>query len=341
MNNIYLLTDYKGYFSSKYTANPYRSGMDKKLLSEFFKDNGYNAIFLSYPEIDFRDNDYKNEIFLYTSSEDIGGYYKDYIEDILLGLELRGAKLIPDYKYFRAHNNKVFMEILRDISDNMDIHNIKSKYFGTKEDAEKYIEDKNKNFVIKTFSGATSIGVTSSKNQNDFEDKIKRVSKPKNLFYDTWDFVRAIKHKGYIKESHNRKKFIVQNMIEGLKNDWKVLIFGKKYYVLYRGVRDNDFRASGSGKFEYIEKLPEGFLDYCEKIYNFFNVPNLSIDIGFDGKQFYLFEFQAIYFGTHTLDTSPYYYIKKNNKWEIIYEKSIVEKEYVNSVIYYLNNKNG
>ena len=166
------------------------------------------------------------------------------------------------------------------------------EYLANEEYRSLIIRDKNKNYVIKTFFGATSIGVTSSKNQNDFKKKIKRASNSKNLFYDIWDFVRAIKHKGYIKESLYRKKFIVQDMIEDLKNDWKVLIFGKKYYVLYRGVRDNDFRASGSGKFEYIEKLPEGFLDYCEKIYNFFNVPNLSIDIGFDGKQFYLFEFK-------------------------------------------------
>jgi hypothetical protein len=29
MNTIYLLTDYKGLFSYKYGAAPYRSGMDK------------------------------------------------------------------------------------------------------------------------------------------------------------------------------------------------------------------------------------------------------------------------------------------------------------------------
>lgn len=132
----------------------------------------------------------------------------------------------------------------------------------------------------------------------------------------------------------------MQNLIEGLKNDWKVLVFGNKYYVLFRKVRDNDFRASGSGKFEYREKIPEGFLDYCEKIYNYFDVPYSSFDIGYNGKEFFLFEFQMIYFGTYTLEFSPFYYIRENGNWNIKYETSVIEKEYAISVNTYLNKPN-
>ena len=337
MKNIYLLTDYKNYFSSKYLSVPYRSGMNKDLLSKYFSELGYDVHFLNYSEIDFRNEVYKDKIFLYSSSEDINGYYKDYIEDILLGLNLCGAKIVPEFKYFRAHNNKVFMEILRDISNINDIKNIKSKYLGTFEDALNVINDKNDSFVIKTSAGSTSLGVYKSNNEKEFKQIIKKVSSVKNLYYDLWDKIRAIRRKGYVKESQHRKKFIVQNLVKGLQNDWKVLIFGNKYYVLYRKVRDNDFRASGSGKFEYKDDLPNGFLDYCEKIFNYFQVPKIGIDVAFDGKEFFLFEFQAIYFGTHTLDTSPYYYIRENGNWVIKYETSIVEKEYANSIIAYLN----
>jgi glutathione synthase/RimK-type ligase-like ATP-grasp enzyme len=339
MKDIYLLLDYKGFFSSKYSSVPYRSGMDKKLLSDYFREFGFNSVFISYYEIDFKKDDYKNKLFLYSSSEDISGYYKDYIEDILLGLVLCGAILIPEFKFFRAHNNKVFMEILRDISKKGNMQNLHSRYFGVYEDAESSITEKNKNLVIKTFSGATSLGVSLSKNTRDFKKKVKKASNSKDLFYDIWDKIRAVRRKGYVKESQYRKKFVIQNMIENLQNDWKVLIFGNKYYVLYRKVRENDFRASGSGRFEYNLDLPGGFLDYCEDIYKYFDVPNLGIDVAFDGKEYFLFEFQAIYFGSHTLDTAPYFYIRNNDKWEIIYETSVLEKEYANSIVNYLNRK--
>ncbi|HOM66395.1 MAG TPA: hypothetical protein PK591_11340 [Ignavibacteriales bacterium] len=40
MKKIIALTDYKNIFSSKHNANPYRNGMDKKLLEKYFKENG-------------------------------------------------------------------------------------------------------------------------------------------------------------------------------------------------------------------------------------------------------------------------------------------------------------
>jgi len=49
----------------------------------------------------------------------------------------------------------------------------------------------------------------------------------------------------------HRSKFIVQEFIPDLSNDWKVLVFWDKYYVLRRKNRPNDFRASGSGLFSF------------------------------------------------------------------------------------------
>ena len=38
MKEIILLTDYKGYFGSKWQSNPYRSGYDQQLLTRYFKN---------------------------------------------------------------------------------------------------------------------------------------------------------------------------------------------------------------------------------------------------------------------------------------------------------------
>ena len=337
MNKIYILTDYKNIFGSKHNATPYRSGMDKDLLKKYFEIYEFEAIFLKYSDINFRKMNLKDQYVLYTSSEDIGGLYKNYIEDIIYGLHIQGAKIIPDYKYLKAHNNKVFMEILRDLTINDDINFIQSHYFGTLEELTNNINKIEFPVVIKSAAGAMSRGVYFANNKNELIKNAKKISRSKYIFDELWDLGRAIKHKGYIKESKYRNKFIVQNFIPNLKNDWKILIYGDRYYILYRGVRDNDFRASGSGKFIFTDDIPNGILDYAKQIFDILNVPNLSIDIAFDGNKFYLLEFQAIYYGTTTIEKSSFYFKNINNSWEIIKEKPILEKIYVESILNFIN----
>ena len=116
MKKILMLTDYKGNFTSKYDAVPYRSGMNKDLLKKYFEKNGYKIVIKKFSDINFREENVEGQSIIYPSSEDNHRFYKSYIEDIILGLEVKGAHLIPKHNYLRAHDNKVFMEILRDMS---------------------------------------------------------------------------------------------------------------------------------------------------------------------------------------------------------------------------------
>ena len=154
---------------------------------------------------------------------------------------------------------------------------------------------------------------------------------------DFRDFLRKKIHPNYTRESLSRKKFIVQNLIPKLENDWKVLIYGNKYYVLKRYVRDNDFRASDSGKFVFEEDLPKGFLDYCMHVFKKLGVPNLSIDVGYDGENLFIIELQAIYFGTYTIEESPFCYENTGQDWKLVRGKSILEEEYARSVVDFIN----
>ncbi len=341
MKKIFILTDYKGHFGSKHNAVPYRSGMDKELLKKYFEESNFEVNFLEFSEIDFRKMNFKDKYVLYTSSEDIGYHYKDYIEDIILGLHLQGAILIPEYNYLRANSNKVFMEILRDQMNLDSIKNIKSHNFGTIEELDDRIDEFTFPVVIKSAAGAMSSGVRLAHNKKELIKIAKRLSRTKYLYDELWDYGRSIKHKGYIRESKYRKKFIIQNFIPELENDWKIVIYDKKYYILYRGIRDNDFRASGSGKFIFKEIIPDGILDFAEEIFNYFDVPNISIDIAFSGNNFHLFEFQAVYFGTTTIEKSSFYFMKGNDRWEMFKEKSELEKEYVDSIVKFINRKFG
>lgn len=333
MTDIYILTDYKGYFGSKQKSEQYKSGMQKSLLSEYFTELGFNAIFISFTDIDFRKNNYNGKFMVYTSSEDPGYYYKDFIEDIIFGLELQGAKLIPAYKFLRANNNKILMEILRDLSNDQTLYNISSSYFGTI----KKLQDKLNSFkypvVIKTAGGAMSTGVYLAKNKKELLRFAKLISRSRNWWKELWDIKNYIKHGGkLILNSRFRKKFIVQNFIPGLKNDWKILIYGNKYYVLNRKVRKNDFRASGSGLFNFEKNLPNGLLEFANAVVTKFNLPQLSLDVAFDGENFILIELQALYFGTKTIEYAPFYFKNEGNDWNIIEEKSILEKVYAESI---------
>jgi len=339
-NIINILVDYKGYFGSKQRSLVYRSGMDLDLISKNFNKYGYETKINKYSEIDFQKNNYKDSLFIYTSQEDLGQHYKSYIEDVVLGLELQGAVLIPTYKFLKSHDNKVFMEIVRNGSNFNLIKNIKSYHFGSLED----LQNSSINFefpvVIKNYAGAMSKGVFLANSKTELYKIAQKASRSKHYFSEFKDSLRPLRHKGYIKEAKYRNKFIVQQFIPNLKNDWKVLIYGDKYYILYRGVRKNDFRASGSGKFIFDNDnlIPDGLFDFAENVFNFFNVPNASFDVCYDGNNFYLTEFQFVYFGTTTLEKNNCFYVKDNdNKWVKKIEPSELEKVYVDSIINYLN----
>jgi len=336
---ILILTDYKGVFGSKHFDTPYRSGFDKGLLKKYFKNFGYKVEFIKFSELDLKDLDLKSKIILYTSSEDLNSYYKSYIEDIILSCELKGAFVLPPYKYLRAHHNKVFMEMLRGICNLSDIKNIQAFQFGTLEEVlqNKNLRESQYPKVLKLAEGASGENVELVENYNDLIKKIKKICKTKNLYYDLWDYGRHLKHKGYILESKHRKKFVVQDFISGLKNDWKLYVFYDDIFIFYRPIfKRRKFKASGGGYDNYFygaeANAPDGIFDFALKIRKEFDVPQLSLDIAYDGRSYYLFEFQFLYFGTAGIPYSKEYYSLENNKWvekkmcydqEFFYSKSI------------------
>lgn len=331
---IFALTDYKGNFESKYNAHPYNSGMDKKLLKNYFSALNFEIKFIPIPDVINYPNDFWEDItVIYTSAEDTGYYYKDFIEDIVYYLELSKANVIPPFKYLRANNNKVFMELLRH-QFNKEIFNLRSMVFGCLEEAVDNCNKLTYPLVYKQAAGAMSEGVGLIKRQGDLIRKLKRISRTPNLFRELWEYGRSLKYKEYDRESKYRNKFIVQDFIEGLSGDYKVLIFGDKYYVLKRDNKKDDFRASGSGIRNFVRKIPHGLLEYAHLCLKTIDVPNISVDIGYKGESFFLIEFQCLYFGSYTITYSDFYWQRSGNDvFELKEEKSILEEEYARSVV--------
>lgn len=342
MNEIIILTDYKNRFGSKAGDFPYRSGFDKQKLSKYFEEYDYKIKFINLSEVEWLKSLWHKKIVLYTSSEEKDFKYKQYIEDIILGLENLGAICLPNFLHLKANNNKVFMEIFaQSVHENL---NLKSFVFGSKEETLKAYNNKIYTFpvVVKKAAGAKSRGVFLVKNINELISALKKTQNTFSFKSYLYELFRSRKHKGYQVESQYQNKIVIQPFIENLKNDWKVLVFGKDYYVLNRGIKKNDFRASGSG-FNYkagsSSEIPHEVLDYCKSFFEAFDVPNMSIDVAFDGKKSYIIEFQSLYFGTSTILMSNDYFTYKNKKWEIKPIEKDIEKIYVNSIVNYLKSK--
>ena len=341
MKKIICLTDYHHYFGSKWNAVPYRSGMDKDYLTQLFSDSGYVVEFISMAQVDFSDPAWRGKPVLYTSSEEHGYHYKSFIEDVVFGLERAGAVLIPRADFLRANNNKVYMEILRQAALPDKFKTLTSKVFGTYEELDAALTANQVTFpcVLKTASGAMSRGVSLARDENELRRQVQKISRTAPLKVVLKEKARNYKHRDYKQESSHQSKFIIQPFVPGLNNDWKVLAYGEKYFVLKRNIRANDFRASGSG-YDYTSgsqaDFPEDMLGLVREFYRKLDLPNLSVDFAYDGENGYIFEFQGIHFGTSTQYKSKDYYEYVNGDWVVKENTFDQEQIYVHSIVDFL-----
>jgi hypothetical protein len=332
---IILLTDYRDQFYESRRSRG--ANLDLAKAGRYFSDLGYDLKVMQFREVDFQNKTYKGCIVLYQSSEDRGLLYKDFIEDVLLGLDLQGARLIPDFYKFRAHHNKVFMEIMRSVIDCKTIKGITAHGYGTYEEFAADIDRHRDALVLKPASGAQSSGVRLKRGLSAQQRYARRLSSSVNLMEYMKNAVNSIIRKGYRQKSLHRHKFIVQEYVPGLEGDYKVLAYGKKFYVLERRNRKNDFRASGSGLFQFPASLPSGLLDYAADVFACFDVPFISLDIAKCGNSFILLEFQFLCFGNYTLERSTCFFTRAGEgHWIRVDEVPDLERELVTSVVRYI-----
>ena len=345
---ILILTDYKGWFWVSVEDLKHYTSMNIQKLKELFIDYGFEVDILKFSELDFS-RDYRGWYILYQTSEDVGSFYKDYIEDILLFLEDSGAILVPKFKYFRAHHNKNYMEMLRYEFKNPQLKTIQSRFYGNGMDSINEIQ--NYPVVVKAAEGAGSRYVLGANTKDELEKDIKKLSGVflVNSFKTAKDFyinyicgsLFGKVQSEYRSYTFFRKKLVVQNMIEGLSGDYKVLYYGGKYYTLYRKNRENDFRASGGGRLSQMSvEDSELILKFAKLVVEEIDAPIIGIDMAFDGIKYHLIEFQMVHHGPYTLQASDGWYEYTEGGW-IHYEgKSNLEAEFARSIAEYIKKTN-
>jgi hypothetical protein len=352
MKEVLILTDYRGFFATSLPPGEAVCSIDVKKIDEQFSDLGFLTSIKTFSELE-RNRGYEGVFVIYASSETPGLFYKNYIEDVLLGLRDRGAILLPEFKYFRCHHNKVYMEIVKDGFQDARLKTIQSRSFGVLSEIEDKVEMFSYPVIVKTSAGAGAMGVEIASDSRMMSKITKRLSKVSYKdaqwsWFRTSAFVKKLKT-FYRKMTNNllstpydeiSEKIVVSNYIKNLQGDYKVLVFGEKYYLLYRKNRPGDFRASGSGLFEFPKDATDevrSVLNLAKLAYGEIKQPLLSIDIGYDGKESHLIEFQCVYFGPYALQHSNGWFEYKSGEWSFKEGTSDLEHEYTRTIIEYIS----
>ena len=352
MKQLIILTDNKSDFQLSKPDLKFIRSMEIEPIKKFFEQNDFNVKIIAFYDLDLT-RDYKDFYVLYQTSELPGLFYKHYIEDIIFFLEGQGAIVLPKYEYLKAHHNKVFMELLRARFNDESLKTIKSMCFGSWEDGQ-YWQPEKFPVVVKKASGCGGKDVFLAGNYYEYRKSIKKAGKV--LISDSvidlpLDYLKKIK-RNFIKYLYpTRSKYliydttpvstsiIVQNFIEGMDGDCRVLIAGKKFYAMYRKNRANDFRASGSGKFSDVpESELKDLFNFARRVTFEIDFPLISIDIGYDGFGYHLIEFQMLHFGTSALQRSKFWYEFHDDNWVRFDGASNLEEEYSRAIYDYIEN---
>lgn len=331
---ILLLTDYRGYFYSSTRAWDECMRVDR--ICEGLRAAGFSPSVRQFADIDFRVESFAGQHVIYQSAEDPELLYKSYLTDVFLGLALSGANLIPRFPLFYAHHNKVFMEIFREVAGLEDIRTLRSRQFGTLEEFSARVAQQPGELVLKPSAGALSAGIVRARSEREKIDAARRISRSGTWFDHLKDVVkRRVRQPRHLKSNH-RNKFVTQDFVPGLEQDYKVLVYGDKYYVLQRRNRENDFRASGSGLFRWPEDASHVLLDFARLIFERFDCPFVALDVAYDGTTYHLLEMQFLSFGTLTLEQSSFHFTRDSGGWRAVAEKPDLEREFTASIVRYI-----
>jgi len=311
MIKLFILTNSSGAIPQKILET---ESISVEVISSYFKSKSVRIMIFTFDQFITKYVELRNEIrgsfFIYASSQHPA--YYSAIEDILLFIERSGGILIPDFIHFRAHENKYIQELIK---TEMNIPTPESYLISTIEEGHSKIMRLKFPLVAKLASGFGSNFVKLLKNEKEagkyLEDNLTAVVKPRKNFIKYRKKVNAYRNKHPLKVG----KIIFQEFIDGIENDWKILIFGNKLFYLKRYFKDHDFRASGSGNFDNTTAPDEKLLEFAMLVKHRLNTPWVSLDIIQKNDSLYLIEYQCVHFGLYTAMKSIKHFEYINGKF--------------------------
>ena len=172
-----------------------------------------------------------------------GWHFDDKIAQKYL-FERIGAPLVPTYLFLDKKeaidwaNKTTFPKILklRGGAGSVNVKLIKSK----KE-------------AFKIINKAFTEGISNDYSLTSFKERLKKYRHGKASLKDVFmGFGRLIIKPNYLKVKTNEFGYVYfQDFIDGNDSDIRIIVINNKAFALKRFVRENDFRASGSGNFAF------------------------------------------------------------------------------------------
>jgi len=332
MKKIYLLTNSCGLIPQRAYE---RESLNIDIIEEIFKKNNFEVIVLSFNKFVNGNYEIKNNYFFYASSQFTS--YKEYIQDILIYIESNGGIIIPNFSSFIAHENKMLQELEM---KRLEIKSPSSYIVGTYEEGIEFLQKTNFPVIGKKSKG---FGSKTVEKINSVEEGKKFLKKNLsdglifNVEYFKWLYKKWKYNTLYPKE---HGKVIFQEMIKNLEYDWKVLIFNDVCFVLKRFIKKDDFRASGSGLFDYQAIPSNEVLDFALETKRKLKIPFVSFDIVESDNQCFLIEYQSIHFGLLTALNAEVYYKYKNHCWNKYKKDLEVDYFFANAIIDFIKTEN-
>lgn len=326
----------RGYFGHKLNVE---ESLDINILVQSLSKYGIDVRVCEIEELlNVKINE--NEFYLVTSHQNPD--VKKYLNDVVFSKFIyHPHNVIPRLDLYFAHDNKGIQSIIMDHGKNIKL--IHQEYILDGLDLD--FEGRR---VFKPINGAGGKGVKLLTSYG-LKKEVKSLRNANCTIYEIKtkikEFIKSIVKGNKYNQRYSRyvnKKipFVIQEYLENLDYDYKVLVFFDKIFVLKRLVRDEDFRASGSGKFIF-EEPKDSLLEYCLKVRNEINSPYVSIDVAEIGQEYYCIEYQTTHFGPYTQIAAESYYYKDevSGIWHCLNKESSLEDEYAEAIYKYVSSK--
>jgi len=105
----------------------------------------------------------------------------------------------------------------------------------------------------------------------------------------------------------------LQEFIPNNNSDLRITIIGHKYaFGFWRKNRHGDFRASGSGRLDYVTDVPPQIIKYCSQISKSNNFDSMAYDILFRNGEFMVVEMSYGYSDKAIYNSNGYYILDEN-----------------------------
>lgn len=328
---IMLITDFRGLIPQRIMN---WDGYDLDILRTTLEHGGAQVQTLGAHAVSFKEPHMgdRRRAAIYASSQ--APNYKQYLQDIVADLFFAGVELYPSLEHMLAHEDKAFQAFRLQRTD---LAVPRSYVFGDKHHAYEFLQSASYPLVGKMPSGYGSSGVRLIRDQSEGQAFVEMNMKHRVLQKGRKKLTRAWQRA--FPPEPVLGLVLFQDYVPNLKGDWKVLIWGDAACGLYRENRPNDFRASGSGRIQFVD-IPTTVLDFARSALDKLHLPWASFDIAYADEQCLLLEYQAIHFGLTTADKGKFYYTRNvDGHWKKQFGRIQIETEMANIVLHDLTRK--